>query len=211
LLGEHMTTSIYLVRHGQTAWNREEIFRGRSDIPLDETGLKQAAAAGQALKEIELEAIYSSPLRRAYQTAEGIASFHNLPVQPLAAITDMSFGRWEGRSVQDIRGSEQALFRQWREEPHLLQIPGGETLDQVGVRAMAALQELVQSHADKTFLLVSHRVVNRVLLCGVLGIDNSHFWQIDQDAVAINVIHYGNGRYSVSCMNERCHVKGLGR
>ena len=76
-------TSIYLVRHGQTAWNKEEIFRGRTDIPIDETGLKQAELVGQYFKGMEIHAIYSSSLSRALQTAQKIAQFHDLKVQPL--------------------------------------------------------------------------------------------------------------------------------
>ncbi len=96
-------TSVYLVRHGQTAWNKEEIFRGRSDIPLNETGLKEAALAGEYLKSFEVEAIYSSPLARAWQTAQKIAGFHRLEVRPLDGLMDMSFGRWEGHSLKEVK------------------------------------------------------------------------------------------------------------
>ena len=92
-----LTTSIYLVRHGQTAWNKEEIFRGRSDIPLNETGLKEAELAGEYLKKKEIHAIYSSPLSRAFQTAQKIGRLHNLEVRPLNGMIDMSFGGWEGK------------------------------------------------------------------------------------------------------------------
>ncbi len=96
-------TTVYLVRHGQTAWNKEEIFRGRSDIPLNETGLREAELAGEFLKSMEVEAIYSSPLARAWQTAQKIAGFHGLDVRPLEGLTDMSFGHWEGRSLEEVK------------------------------------------------------------------------------------------------------------
>ena len=82
-------TSIYLVRHGQTAWNKEEIFRGRTDVPLDETGLKQAELAGEYFKGMEIHGIYSSSLSRAWETAQKIAEFHDLKVQPLQGIIDI--------------------------------------------------------------------------------------------------------------------------
>jgi broad specificity phosphatase PhoE len=81
-----MMTSIYLVRHGQTAWNKEEIFRGRTDVPLDETGLKQAELAGQYFKSMEIHAIYSSPLSRAWQTAQKIAQIQ-MKVEPRRNMT----------------------------------------------------------------------------------------------------------------------------
>jgi probable phosphoglycerate mutase len=202
-------TSIYLVRHGQTAWNREEIFRGRTDVPLDETGLKQAELAGEYLKEVKIDAIYSSPLSRALETAEKIARFHNLKVQPLEGIIDMSFGNWEGHAHQEIKKNDSETYRRWREEPHLVRLPGGESLDDVRVRSMAALEEVIRKHPGKALIIVSHRVVNKVLICGILGLDNSHFWQISQDPTAINLIQYRNGKYILSLMNETCHLKPL--
>jgi broad specificity phosphatase PhoE len=202
-------SSIYLVRHGQTAWNREEIFRGRTDIPLDETGLKQAELAGEYLKEVEIEAIYSSPLSRALETAEKIARFHNLKVQPLEGIIDMSFGNWEGHAHQEIKKNDSEIYRQWVETPHLVRLPGGESLDDVRVRSMAALDEVIRKHPGKALILVSHRVVNKVLICGILGLDNSHFWQISQDPTAINLIQRRNRKYILSLMNEICHLKPL--
>jgi broad specificity phosphatase PhoE len=202
-------TSIYLVRHGQTAWNKEEVFRGRTDVPLNETGLKEAELAGMYLKEIDIHAVYSSPLSRARQTAEKIAQFHSLDVQPLDGLIDMSFGNWEGHSLNEVREKDGERYRQWRDEPHLVRLPGGDTLDQVRVRAMAALETVVQEHPEKTLVLVSHRVINKVLICGILGLDNSHFWQIGQDTTAINLIQYRNGKYVLSLLNEACHLKAL--
>ena len=202
-------TSIYLVRHGQTAWNKEEIFRGRTDVPLDEIGLKQAELSGQYFKGMEIHAIFSSPLSRAWQTAEKVAEFHNLKVQSLQGIVDMSFGNWEGHPHQEIRQTDSKTYRQWVETPHLVRLPGGEGLDDVRVRAMASLEEVIRLHPGKTIVLVSHRVVNKVIICGILGLDNSHFWQITQDPTAINLIQYKNGKYILSLMNETCHLKSL--
>ncbi len=202
-------TSIYLVRHGQTAWNKEEIFRGRTDIPLDESGLKQADLVGQYFKGMEIHAIYSSPLSRALQTAQKIAQFHNLKVQPLQGIIDMSFGKWQGRPHQEIRENDKETYRQWRDEPHLVRLPGGEGLDDVRVRAMASLEEVIRNHPGKTLVLVSHRVICKVLICAILGLDNSHFWQITQDTTAINLIQHRDGKYILSLMNETCHLKPL--
>ena len=204
-----MMTSIYLVRHGQTAWNKEEIFRGRTDVPLDETGLKQAELAGQYFKGIEIHAIYSSPLSRAWQTAQKIAQIQTVKVEPLEGILDMSFGDWEGHAHQEIRKMDNETYRQWVESPHLVKLPGGESLDDVRGRAMAALEEVLRKHSEKTIVLVSHRVVCKVMICTILGLDNSHFWQIAQDTTAINLIQYKKGKYILSLMNETCHLKAL--
>jgi broad specificity phosphatase PhoE len=204
-----MMTSIYLVRHGQTAWNKEEIFRGRTDVPLNETGLKQAELAGQYFKGMEIHAIYSSPLSRAWQTAQKIAQIQTVKVEPLEGILDMSFGDWEGHAHQEIRKMDNETYRQWVESPHLVKLPGGESLDDVRGRTMAALEEVLRKHSEKTIVLVSHRVVCKVMICAILGLDNSHFWQIAQDTTAINLIQYKKGKYILSLMNETCHLKAL--
>ena len=201
--------SIYLVRHGQTAWNKEEIFRGRSDIPLNETGLKEAELAGEYLKKKEIHAVYSSPLSRALQTAQKVGQFHNLEIRPLNGIIDMSFGGWEGKSLKEVQEKDEERYHLWREEPHRVKLPGGESLEEVRIRSMAALEEVIQKHPGKTLALVSHRVINKVLTCGILGIDNSHFWQIGQDTTAINLIQFKNGKYVLSLLNETCHLKPL--
>jgi broad specificity phosphatase PhoE len=202
-------TSIYLIRHGQTAWNKEEIFRGRTDISLNEIGLREAELVGEYLKGKDIHVIYSSPLSRAMETARRIAQVFNLKVQPLEGISDMSFGKWEGRPLKEVQILDRELYRQWREQPHLVRLPGGEGLEDVRVRSMAALEEVIRLHAGNTLVLISHRVVTKVLICGILGIDNSHFWQIGQDTGAVNLIQFKEGRYVLSLLNETCHLKPL--
>ncbi len=204
-----MKTYIYLVRHGQTAWNKEEIFRGRTDIPLDETGLKQAELTGEFFRDKKIHRIYSSPLSRAWETAQKIAQIQGLTVQALQGIIDMDFGRWEGKSHRDIQENDKEIYRKWREEPHRVRLPEGETLDEVRERSLAGMEEVIQENPGKTIVLVSHRVICKVLICAILGLDNSHFWQIAQDTTAINLIQYQEGKYILSLMNETCHLKPL--
>ncbi len=202
-------THIYLVRHGQTAWNKEEIFRGRSDVPLNEIGLREAELAAEYFRGLEVRAIYTSPLLRASQTAGKIADVLGREVIPLPGIIDMSFGAWEGHPLQEVKASDGERYRQWREEPHRLKLPGGESLDEVRQRSVAALEEVILRHPEETVILVSHRVINKVILCAILGLDNSHFWQILQDTTAINLIQYRKGGYVLSLMNESCHLKPM--
>ena len=202
-------TSIYLIRHGQTAWNKEEIFRGRADIPLNQIGFREAELAGEYLKGLDIHVIYSSPLSRARETARRIAEAFNLKVQTLVGIVDMRFGKWEGRPLKEVQLQDREVYQQWRKDPHLVRIPEAETLDEVQVRAMGALGEVIQKHYGQNLVLVSHRVINKVIICGILGIDNSHFWQIGQDTAAINLIEFKEGRYVLSLLNETCHLKPL--
>lgn len=202
-------TRIVLVRHGQTEWNKEERFRGRVDIDLDEVGKRQAQAAGERLARWEVSALYSSPLKRAMATAEAIAECLGLSVQILDGLNDMHFGVWQGVSVADARKDYPDLFSIWRTSPDRLRIPQGETLEDVKNRVVATLDDLVAKHGDETVALVTHRVVCKVLLCHLLGLDNSHFWQIAQDATAINLFEIRGGRTTVSLINDTCHLRDL--
>lgn len=204
-------TKVYVVRHGQTAWNLEEVFRGRMDIPLDETGKKEVHLAGEALKDQTLHAVYSSPLSRSMETAENIAKFHNLPVTPLEAIIDISYGDWEGVSLQKVREKFPELYALWLREPHKVRFPNGETLNEVRLRTLGAIENLVAKHQQETIALVSHRVPNKVICCALLGLDNGHFWRIQQDTASTNLFVYKNEQWIVSFLNDTSYLKVLGK
>ena len=200
-------TRFILIRHGQTRWNRLERFRGRVDIDLDRTGLRQAQAAAKRVAGWEVKAIYSSPLKRAMRTAGIIAQRLGLPVQPLEGVNDMDFGAWQGLPVSEARERYPELFELWRFSPQRLQLPGGETLEDVRRRVVATIDELAARHEDQIIAVVSHRVVCKVLLCHLLGLDDSHFWQIAQDATAINIFEVWHGRPVVRLVNDTCHLR----
>ena len=202
-------TKLYLVRHGQTAWNVGEIFRGRADIPLDETGRREAGLAGEALREATIHAVYSSPLSRSFETAQLIAKFHNLTVEPIEAIIDISYGDWEGLSNERVRESYPELHKLWHEQPHKVCFPRGESLDEVRARTMTAVSRLVVKHEDRTIVLVAHRVPNKVICCALIGLDNSHFWRIQQDTACTNLFTHKNGEWIVSFLNDTSYLKVL--
>lgn len=198
-----------LVRHGQTEWNRVERFRGRADLSLNETGVKQAEAAAASLRGQQVAAIYSSPLKRALQTADAIANQLKLPVQPLEGLIDIDFGSFQGLSAEEARKKDNQLLTMWLEKPHLVRFPNGESLDIVRRRVLAAVDELAAKHKDQTVILVSHKVVCQVLMCAMLGLDNSHFWRVRQDVTAINIFEIRDGAPLVILVNDTCHLKSL--
>jgi broad specificity phosphatase PhoE len=202
-------TEIYLVRHGQTEWNREAIFRGTTDVPLNDSGIEEAGLAAEALRRIAIEAVYSSPLARARQTAEPIARVHGLDLRIAEGLMDLCFGEWQGVSYQAVREKYPDLYRAWREAPHTIAFPGGESLAALQTRAVGAVREIVCHHPDGTIAMVSHRVVNRVLICGLVGIDLARFWQIGQDTTAINRLIWREGRFILSCLNDTCHLRAM--
>lgn len=202
-------TRVILLRHGQTEWNRVERFRGRADLALDEVGLAQAEAAASYIAGWEPVALYSGPLRRTMMTAQALARRLTLPITPLEGLTDIDYGLWQGLSPEEAADRDPERYRQWLETPHLMRFPEGESLDQVRSRALAALDEVLARHRDQTVVLVSHKVVCKVLLCAVLGLDNSHFWQVEQDVCAINLLEARDRVPAVALLNDTCHLKGL--
>jgi len=200
---------IYLVRHGETAWNKAKIFRGRRDIPLNEQGRLEAAGAALALREVPLAAIYSSPLSRARATAEAVAAGHGLAVIADEAFTDIDFGAWTEHWETEVCRKFSDQYRQWKESPHLVKFDGGESLDEVRRRAVPRLLELARQRPESTIAIVSHRVVLKLLLCEAKGLDNSHFWKIPLDTCAISVLEYANGTLRVVVENDTRHLQAL--
>jgi len=204
-------TRIVLIRHGQTAWNREVRFRGRADVELDETGLRQAEATGRYLAaRWPVTAVYASPMCRAMQTAEAIARIQGLTARPLEGLLDIDFGEWQGLSPNEVAQRYPNLYRAWLEAPHTVHFPGGESLDVVRKRVVAALDEVIARHPEQSVALVSHTVVNRVLLCAVLGLGNEHFWRLRQETCAVNVFDAeDDGTFTIALLNDTCHLHAL--
>ena len=201
-------TEIILARHGQTEWNVEEVFRGRIDIELNQTGAKQAELLAESLSGQNIEAVYSSPLKRAANTAEAIARRHSLKVETSPGLTDCDFGQWQGLHLKEVRKKYKKLYQQWAESPQLVQIPGGESLDEVRERALKVVDGVVAKHTGSV-VLVSHRVVNKVLICALLGLDNSHFWNIMQDNCGITTFNYDNGQFILTEHNNTSFLAPL--
>jgi probable phosphoglycerate mutase len=164
---------------------------------------KRIAAMGR------VDAIYSSPLQRALQTAQPIAARFGLPMQPLAGIIDIHYGAWQGLSPEEAATKYPRLYRLWLTQPQRAHIPGGETLPQVRRRAMAALRKVVAGHGGATIVLVSHLVVCRLLLLGVLGLPTGRFWRIAQETGTINVFEHDENGFSIVALNDAGHLRGI--
>ncbi len=202
-------TRLIIVRHGQTEWNRVERFRGRADLPLNETGLRQAQAAGRRIaSRWTLSAVYSSPLQRAMSTAQPIAAAQGLPVLPRQELIDIDYGDWQGLSPDEVAARYPAEHALWQTQPQRVQIPGGESLEGVRARAVACMEELAAHHDGQTIVLVSHLVVCRLLVLAALGLDSSHFWRIRQETATLNVFEWEQGVYGIVAINDACHVEG---
>jgi len=259
-------TKFLLIRHGETEWNRELIFRGRSDIPLSAVGRRQAAQLAAALAHEPIAAIYASPLSRARDTAAAIAlarksdspalrdewgrasvkpaggvhetppplvddqNFYGGPGQEVEVLTsneliDMNCGDWEGLSVAEVQARYPQEYEMWTNHPDKLILPGGEGLSAVRTRLRQGLRQWLKLHENQTIALVTHRIVCKILLCEILRLPNSAFWQIQQDLCALNIFESTSpprrasresklpggrfGKYVLLKMNDTCHLRGI--
>ena len=204
-------TRIILVRHGETPWNKDKIFRGSVDIPLNDTGREEARLAGEWLKGEKIDVAYSSPLSRAVETAENIACHHGLTVQKLDGLADLNYGDWQGLPLAEVKKTSGDFYWQWETMPQTVRFPNGETLEEVRVRALTAVDEVLQRHPDQNILLASHRVVNKVLIAAFIGLDNSHFWRIGQDTTAVNRFDKVGPVWNIVTINDICHLRSITR
>jgi broad specificity phosphatase PhoE len=202
-------TRFFLVRHGETEWNRVERFRGRADLALNETGGRQAEALAQTMKGWEVAAVYSSPLKRTIETASRLAGQLDLAVKPSEGLIDIDYGSWQGISPEEAAQQDGELYNMWLEHPEQVRFPQGEGLAEVRQRVVAAVEEIAARHKDQTVILVSHKVVCQVLVCAMLGLDNSHFWQVRQDVCALNAFELRDAFSVVTLVNDTCHLKSL--
>jgi len=181
---------ILLVRHGETAWNREGRYQGRTDIPLSETGVEQVCALRDRLAQIPIAIAVSSPLSRARTTAETIVA-GRAALELDAGLVEISHGTWEGQLASDVERAHAEMFGVWRSAPgrDAPAGPGAETLGDVEARAWPVLEKLCSRLApDAVALVTAHDAVNRVLLCKILGVPLTHVWKFRQSPCALNVL-----------------------
>ena len=198
---------IMLVRHGETDWNRKEIFRGRIDVELNDNGREQAKALAEAVSTSHVDAAYSSPLSRSLETAKHIAEAHGLDVKIAHGFTDLHYGQWQGLEHRAVKEKFPELYQTWHKSPHLIQFPGGESLDDVLQRSLKELKNIIAAHENQTVLIASHRVVNKVLLCGIMRLNNSYFWRIRQSNCCLNIFECSGEEYTICLLNDTCHLK----
>lgn len=228
---------LFLVRHGATANNLERpprIQGRRSDLPLSEEGRRQAAAAAEFLAPFPIDAFFSSPLKRARQTAEIIAARHGgqpagsvaaraIAVTPAATavaatagtaevgivepLAECDVGDWEGRTWADIERDDPEGYRRFMTAPEKYGYAGGENLTQLLERVVPALEDLLRRHLGQTICVVAHNVVNRALMGHLMGLPLVKARSIPQDNCGINLLRWRDRRLKVQTINARFHLE----
>jgi broad specificity phosphatase PhoE len=199
-------TELVIVRHGETELNTQGVFRGRYDVDLNDRGREQAEAAAGALAGRPLDAVYTSPLSRAMETAREIAAPHGIEPSIDEAFNNIELGEWQGAPKHRVQRDYPELWRLWREDPDELRIPGGETLAAVRERSLARAVELVERHGGRRFAVVTHRSVAKLLAGALMGMERGYFWTFYLDNAGFSVFGHDGERFTLLKWNEACHI-----
>ncbi len=196
-----------MVRHGETNWNQERRVQGSgSDRQLTETGKQQAESIGSRLKQENIQAIYSSPLRRARDTAQAIARYHQLEVQIEPSLNEIYAGELEGVSLKKIGSFLSELVAREHGYESIHRQYGGESLIEVQQRAWSTIKRLVDKHPDGVLVAVSHYFVILTIICSVLNLPLSQIGRFRIGAGSISTITFEAQTTRLVLFNDRCHL-----
>lgn len=187
---------LYLLRHGETDWNKERRLQGQSDIPLNEYGVELAVRTAEGLRQTHFDAIFSSPLQRAFVTAQIVAENRGIPVVTDDRLVEIHFGEDEGKFFEDGKKNPQHSLYRLFHQPEEYAPTGGETLVQAKQRAMSFFEEKILpcEKSCESVLIVAHGGWNRCLINTAAGIPNSEFWNIALPNCAVSELALEEGR-----------------
>ncbi len=182
----------------------------RKDIPLNKTGLCEAARLRDYFKHKYIDIIYTSSLKRAFKTAKIINKFHNLAIEKKPSLNEINFGKWEGLNYKKITKSSGKLFKKWIENPFLVTIPAGENMKEFSKRVTAEIKKILKANKGKTILVVTHGGTLRAILIKLFGI-LKNFLPLEQKSGCINLIEIASSHnFKVRLLNYTGHLKKIG-
>ncbi len=197
---------LILVRHGQTEWNAGGRYQGQSNVALSDTGRKQAKFLAERFPVKPLDAIYTSDLDRAKETAECVGEKLGVSVRPEKAFRELSFGDWEGLTYQEISSRWPKEAEKLFTAPDELVIPHGETFQELQKRALDKIQLLYKNHIDQTVAVFAHGAINKTILAGLMHIPLHYLWSLRQDNTAVNILRLDDGYVMVELINSTSHL-----
>jgi broad specificity phosphatase PhoE len=201
-------TKILLTRHGHVEGIHPARFRGRAELPLTDLGLAQAdALARRIAAHWKPMAVYTSPRQRCVVTGAKIAAACGISASVHEGLGDIDYGTWQMRTHEEVKAETPVAYQLWRESPHLVRFPGGESLQDVVARTSDALRAMLAQHANDTVVMVGHDSVNRALLLQLLDQPLSAYWRLSQDPCTLNEIEvFAAGDVRVGFINDTSHL-----
>ena len=203
--------NLLLIRHGQTDWNIARRFQGHSNVPLNEFGRKQAAALADRLSAQQIDALYSSDLERAFETAKMIAHLSGCKpdLHSDSRLREINFGDWEGLSYNEIKEKYPEALLARENDVYKNAPPNGETLEQLTMRVQSMLDELYLKHKDQTVIIVAHGGVLQILLCCALKLNPTMYWQFHLSTASISEIALYPDGAILNMMNDTSHLEKI--
>ena len=203
-----MTTTVLLIRHGQTNSNITGFAVGWSNEDLNEVGYTQARRLSSRLSSLPIAMVYTSPLQRTYTTAAILAEPHKLEPKVLDDLIELRLGDWEGLHVDEIERRWRELWQQSMIDPSELTVPNGESLMEVTERAVRAFSRVVEDNRGKHALIVTHEVVVKVLVAHVLGVSNSIYRGFEIGNASLTVIRITGNDSQLATIDDTSHLEG---
>jgi len=202
-----MTTTVLLVRHGQTRSNVAGYYMGWSEEDLNDVGYIQARKLASRLAGLPIASIYTSPLRRAYTTASLIAEPHGLKVKPLEDLIEIKLGDWQGLHEGEIARKWPELWQQSEVDPSVLTMPHGESFSQVAERAVRAFEAIIAANRGKHTVIVTHDVVVRIVVAYVLGVTYSIYRRLKVENASLSVVSITDSSKRLVTLNDTSHFE----
>lgn len=171
-------THLILIRHGETKWNVEGRWQGQADTPLNERGREQACQLARELSGVDIQAIYSSDLQRAMETAQPLALAAGLQIHTDVRLREINQGEWQGLRLNEIQARYAELYQRREQDPLDIAPPGGESILQMQQRAFKVLDEILQQHAGETVAIVCHGLTIAVIRVRLEGCLIEEVWSL---------------------------------
>ena len=203
-----MITRLYLVRHGESTWNAQGRYQGQLDTPLSETGWEQSRALARRLTSEGLDVVYTSPLVRSVETARLIADALEIEVREEPRFIEIHHGDWQGMYIGEVEDGFGDLLKVWQTHPSRVQMPGGESFDDVMQRTLEATDGILERHAGQRVAIVSHDIPLKAIIVDALQMDRDSSWALGFENGAFSLVEYGS-RKRLTVLNDIYHLDGI--
>ncbi len=198
---------LYFVRHGQTPLSRDNLFCGISNPDLTREGYQMAQALADYYGDSPWKAIYTSPMKRTIETAQPLAKRAGLKIHTNAGLKEISYGKWEGKTVEVVKRRWGDDHIQWLADPGWNAPTGGETATQIAARAMPVIDGIRKTFNDGNVLIVSHKATIRIILCSLLGIDVGRFrYRLGMPVSSVSIVEFGRHGPLLKVLGDTIHL-----
>lgn len=204
-------TKLFLIRHGQSEWNKLNMIQGQKNTLLTDLGMKQAQCLGNRLINEDIDIIYTSDLSRAYNTAKIISDIVHKPLIASEFLREINFGSWQGLSIYEIQNKYKNEYIMWLKEPHKMSLEGAETLQILQDRVMEYVNIILDENKGKNIAIVSHGATLKTLILGLLDIELSHYKNLALKNVSLSIVEFKEYNRVLTSLNDISHLKELSR